>query len=192
MFKLGGIDLETTGLDQEAGHRIIEIGFCIYRTTDGVNWEKIGSTLCKRLDPKRAIDEKAQKVHGITRAELVGLETWEDYAPKMGKMFSACNAIVAHNADFDIPFIVGEFDRVMVDCGNPDIFCTMENGRSATPLGSVPSLKQLCWAFGIEYNEEEAHNAAADIDWTMECFFEGLRRGYFHLDSLNEYLKEAA
>jgi len=53
------LDTETTGLDPAQGHRVIEIG-CI----ELVNRRLTSQQFHVYLQPDRAIDEEAQRVHG--------------------------------------------------------------------------------------------------------------------------------
>src|SRR5688572_31308168 len=55
------LDTETTGLEPEQGHRVIEIG-CV----ELVNRRKTGRKFHRYLRPDRLIDRAAQHVHGIT------------------------------------------------------------------------------------------------------------------------------
>jgi len=57
------LDTETTGLEVELQHRVIEIG-CV----ELVNRRLTGRVLHRYLNPERDIDAGAQEVHGITRA----------------------------------------------------------------------------------------------------------------------------
>ena len=59
------LDTETTGLSPAQGHRIIEIG-CI----EMVNRRLTGREFHRFLNPDRDIDEGAEAVHGISRAQL--------------------------------------------------------------------------------------------------------------------------
>ena len=59
------LDTETTGLEPELDHRIIEIG-CI----ELLNRRPTGRTFHRYLNPERDIDEGALAVHGITRTDL--------------------------------------------------------------------------------------------------------------------------
>lgn len=184
-YRIGVLDLETTGLSQEKGHRIIEVGFGMLKTENGATFERIGTTICKRLNPQRDIDPGAQAVHGISITELAHCETWKSFAPKVGKLFRACDMIVAHNASFDLPFIGGEFVRESVDFGDPEIFCTMEAGRFATAMGKVPNLGVLCWSLDVPYDADKAHSAAYDVDRTIECLLKGLAQGHYRIPALD-------
>ena len=59
------LDTETTGLEVEQQHRVIEIG-CV----ELINRRLTGRTYHEYLNPERDIDEGAQQVHGLTREKL--------------------------------------------------------------------------------------------------------------------------
>ena len=59
------LDTETTGLEPEQGHRIIEIG-CV----DMINRRLTGRTFHHYLNPERDIDPGAQEVHGLSATFL--------------------------------------------------------------------------------------------------------------------------
>ena len=64
---IAGLDTESTGLDWEK-HKIIEVCIQLY----DLDSQKRIADWTKRIDPKRAIDAEALRVHGITGAELIG------------------------------------------------------------------------------------------------------------------------
>ena len=55
------LDTETTGINFQSGHRIIEIG-CV----EMVNRKFTGSEFHAYLNPDREVDEGAFKIHGLT------------------------------------------------------------------------------------------------------------------------------
>ena len=59
------LDTETTGLEVEQQHRIIEIG-CV----EILNRRLTGRSYHQYLNPERDIDQGAQQVHGLTRESL--------------------------------------------------------------------------------------------------------------------------
>lgn len=190
MIVVTGIDTETTGLNQEDGHRIIELGVSVYKTADLKTFTKVGKTWLQRINPLRPIDKAAQNVHGISIEELRGCPEWKDVAPKLEKILNATNLLVAHNIGFDAPFTALELMRVGLKMPNVETFCTMLEGRHATGMGKVPSLEELCWAYDVEYDASAAHAADYDIEKTMECFFKGIKAGRFILpDSITRLVK---
>lgn len=176
-MKLIGIDTETTGLDQEKGHRVIEIALLTY----DFETQRLEDRFVQRIDPERSIDAGAQAAHGITYSELVGKPKWEDVAQNIADRMSAGSLLIAHNMNFDGPFLAAEFQRIGVKVPRVPGFCTMENGRWATPDGKLPRLGELCFALGVTYEPAKAHAADYDTTVMMDCFFRGLLRGFFHL-----------
>jgi DNA polymerase-3 subunit epsilon len=179
---VGGLDIETTGLEQEKGHRIIEAAIAFYRVnTETFAYSKVGAWE-QRINPQRPIDPKAQEVHGISFEELSDCPTWDMVAPKLSTLMDKAGTIVAHNGDgFDLPFITLEFIRI--GCVLPEVnsIDTMLEGRWATPNGKLPNLRELCFATGIAYDPEKAHGALYDITVMMEAYFVGLKKGFFPL-----------
>lgn len=178
---IGGTDLETTGF-LEPEHRIIEVCISRYDFDPATFTAKHLDTWTQRIDPKRSIDKKAQDVHKITANDLIGKPTWDVVGPDAAKRLDTCDVVVGHNfLEFDAPFLIQEWERIK--CPLPDFipFDTMQDGRWATPMGTVPNLGALCFACGVPYDHATAHAADYDVGVMMECFFFGLRRGVFTL-----------
>src|SRR5438067_4675160 len=92
------LDTETTGLEPELNHRVIEIG-CV----ELVNRRATGRTFHRYLNPEREIDDGALSVHGISRTELDGQPRFREIADELLE-FLAGSELVIHNAAFDIAF----------------------------------------------------------------------------------------
>ena len=69
------LDTETTGLDPNQGHRIIELA-----GLEVVNRRATGRTVHYHLDPEREIDFGATEVHGKTWEDLRGKPKFRDIA----------------------------------------------------------------------------------------------------------------
>lgn len=174
MVKIIGVDIETTGLDQSKGHKIIEVYAGLW--TDGVKLKEYYS----RYDPQRSIQAEAERVHGISLSDLVGEKTWEDKAKELHDFLSLGDLIVAHNGDsFDIPFINAEFKRIGLSEIKTKTYDTMLEGRWATINGKLPSLKELCFSCNIEYDESKSHKADYDVDVMMNSYFNGVKWNFF-------------
>lgn len=176
-MKIIGLDTETTGLEVEKGHRIIEIAMLTY----DLDTRKLVDSWVQRIDPERSIDPDAQAAHGIGYAELVGQPKWEDVAPEVARRLAGADLLVAHNMGFDGPFIGSELMRVGLEVPNVHSLCTMENARWACPDGKLPRLGELCFALNVAYDSAKAHAADYDTTVTMDCFFKGLDRGFYEL-----------
>lgn len=178
MILVGGLDFETTGLEQEKGHRIIEAALSVYELESR---RKIGSYVT-RINPERSVDPDASAIHGIKFEDLVAEPTWPAVAPKLATLVGKCQFIVAHNGEgFDAPFFARELLRIGHPVPTMHVVDTMLQGRWATPDGSIPNLGALCFACGVEYDSSKAHAALYDVDRMMECFFSQFDRGFFKL-----------
>ncbi|MDH4031633.1 MAG: DNA polymerase III subunit epsilon, partial [Chromatiales bacterium] len=100
------LDTETTGLEPEQGHRIIEIG-CV----EMVNRRLTGRTFQYYLNPEREIDPGAQEVHGLSAEFLSDKPKFSEVADEFLE-FVADGELVIHNAPFDIGFLDAELGRL--------------------------------------------------------------------------------
>ena len=100
------LDTETTGLDPDDGHKIIEIG-CI----EIIDRKVTDNTFHKYLNPKREIDVEASKVHGLTASNLSDKPVFEDIYSEFLTYISD-SPLIIHNAPFDIGFLKKEFSYI--------------------------------------------------------------------------------
>src|SRR5215471_8810580 len=100
------LDTETTGLEPELNHRVIEIG-CV----ELVNRRATGRTFRRYLNPERDIDEGALAVHGISRADLQGKPKFADVAEELIAFIDGAELVI-HNAAFDVAFLDAELARL--------------------------------------------------------------------------------
>ncbi len=97
------LDTETTGLNVDDGHRIIEIG-CV----ELLNRRATGRHFHRYLNPERGIEDGAMAVHGITRERLAQEPKFADVAQELLE-FMRDSELIIHNAAFDIAFLEREF-----------------------------------------------------------------------------------
>jgi DNA polymerase-3 subunit epsilon len=195
MQLIAGLDIEATGLEQEKGHRMVEVALGILDLEApeprSVRW------VVQRLNPERPIDPKAFEVHGIAFEDLTTCPTWEQWGPLFARVLHRIPVLVAHNGEgFDLPFVWRELIRIGQAPPTIRLVDTMLQGRWATPDGSVPNLGALAFACGVDYDKEKAHAASYDVDVMLQCFTKQLPRGFFTIPAqpfdLNEQLKKAA
>lgn len=168
-------DTETTGLDPAAGDRVIEYA--------GLRYDLSGALLDKlvlRIDPECPINPKAQEVHGITYAQLVGKPKFADVAHSILANLNSGDFIVAHNAPFDLDFLAAEFALAGVAAKGVPVADTAL-ARWATYNGKTPTLGELAFSLGIPYDPTKAHAAEYDVMVCAQCFIAGLKRGFFNL-----------
>jgi DNA polymerase III subunit epsilon len=153
------LDTETTGLEPELGHRVIEIG-CV----ELVNRRATGRTFHKYLNPERAIDEGALAVHGISRADLDGKPKFAEIAEEL-LLFISGAELVIHNAAFDVAFLDAELARLQGQPRTVAALCrvldTLALARSMHP-GQRNNLDALCKRYSIDNSRRELHGALLD------------------------------
>lgn len=164
------LDTETTGLDPQKGHRLIEIG-CIEiddLLPTGRSWHRL-------VDPERLIDPEAIRVHGITDAMVRGQPKFADVCDELLE-FLGDDPVVAHNAAFDRGFINHELERVArFAVPVPRWVDTYALAQKRFP-GTSNSLDALCRRFKISLAEREKHGALIDAKLLAAVYLE-LRGG---------------
>jgi DNA polymerase-3 subunit epsilon len=149
------IDTETTGLDPNDGHRIVEIA-CV----ELMHHVPTGRKFHCYLNPGRDMPEDALAVHGLTAEFLASQPAFEAIVDEFAT-FIADDRLVIHNAEFDLAFINAELARL----GRPALACafvdTLAVARRRFP-GAPASLDALCRRFAIDLTAREKHGA--DID----------------------------
>jgi len=93
------LDTETTGLDPNQGHRIIEIA-----AVEMINRQLSNNQFHVYINPEREIDEAAQEVHGLTLDFLSDKALFQDIAQDFID-FIADSELIIHNAPFDLGFL---------------------------------------------------------------------------------------
>lgn len=161
------LDTETTGLEPEQGHRILELG-CV---------EMIDRKLTRRrfhhyVNPERDIDDGALEVHGITRESLANKPTfpeiWESFLD-----FIKGAELVIHNAAFDIAFLDHEIRLMDRSVGFMTDYCTvvdtLEIARLKHP-GQRNSLDALCKRYGVDNSQRDLHGALLDAEILADVY----------------------
>ncbi len=161
------LDTETTGLEPEQGHRIIEIG-CV----ELVNRRLTGNTYHQYINPEREIDAGAVEVHGITNEFLADKPVFADIAEEFLRFIRGAELII-HNAPFDVGFINHELKRLDPDHDPVDAFCrildTLTLARNMHP-GQKNSLDALCKRYEIDNSARELHGALLDAEILAEVY----------------------
>ena len=155
------LDTETTGLSTAQGHRIIEIG-CI----EMVNRRLTGREFHRFLNPERDIDEGAEAVHGISRAQLETEPYFRDIVDEFLE-FVAGSELIIHNADFDVGFLEHEL-RLMQHpqptiAAHCRILDTLSLAREIHP-GQRNSLDALCKRYEVDASKRDVHGALIDSE----------------------------
>ena len=161
------LDTETTGLEVNQGHRIIEIG-CV----EMVNRRITGRHYHQYIHPQRDIDAGAMEVHGITLEFLAGKPTFEEVATEFAQFVEGAELII-HNAPFDVGFIDAELERLDSDIPPLAELCsvldTLQMARHKHP-GQRNNLDALCQRYEIDNTSRALHGALLDAEILAEVY----------------------
>ena len=161
------LDTETTGLDPAQGHRVIEIG-CL----ELLNRRPTDQRFHVYLQPDRAIDEEAVKVHGITNEFLADQPRFADIADDFLNFIRDAELII-HNAPFDLGFLNHELRR----CGRGHLtleqICKVKDtlllARQRHP-GQRNSLDALCKRYNVDNTQRTLHGALLDAEILADVY----------------------
>ena len=161
------LDTETTGLDPDEGHRIIEIG-CV----ELINRRRTGNDYQAYCDPERTIDEAALDVHGITNEFLADKPRFTDIARGFLTYVKGAELII-HNAEFDTNFLNHELARIGPELGDIADYCevvdTLKLARQAHP-GQRNDLDSLCQRYYIDNSQRSLHGALLDAEILADVY----------------------
>jgi DNA polymerase-3 subunit epsilon len=155
------LDTETTGLSAAQGHRIIEIG-CV----EIVNRRLTGNEFHRFVNPERDIDEGAQRVHGISLADLEGQPRFAEIAEDFLDFIRDAELVI-HNAEFDVGFL--EHELHLMNHSRPLIaehalvLDTLALARRMHP-GQRNSLDALCKRYSVDASQRDVHGALIDAE----------------------------
>lgn len=159
------IDTETTGLDPQAGHRIVEIA-CL----ELLHHVPTGRKFHRYLNPERDMPAEALMVHGLTGEFLAGHPKFAAIAEEMCA-FLGDDRLVIHNAEFDLAFINAELARVGRAPLTALFVDTLTLARRRFP-GAPASLDALCRRFAIDLSGRDKHGAEIDCGLLAEVYIE--------------------
>ena len=154
------LDLETTGLSSQ-NDAIIEVG--AVRVRGG----EISAEFSRLIDPGRPLPRFITRLTGIHDADLDGQPAIEDILPELLE-FLGGDALVAHNASFDIGFLNAQLEREgRPPLSNP-ILDTLLLSNVLLPRLRDHRLATLTAYYGVDL--ERAHRAIDDTRATAEVY----------------------
>ena len=160
------LDTETTGLDYENGHRIVEIGI-----VELENHLPTGNNFHYYLNPERESDKRAQAIHGLSREFLNDKPKFSEIAEEFIDYISD-SKIIIHNASFDVGFINAELIRCnMRELSNDNIIDTLVLAKKKF-IGQSVSLDTLCRKYNIDLTQRDIHGALKDAKLLAAVYLE--------------------
>lgn len=173
------LDTETTGLDPEYGHRIVEIG-CV----EMFGRVRTGKVFHIYLNPERDMPAEAERIHGISGEFLkdkpLFAHTAADFLEFIGDA-----GLVIHNAAFDMKFLNYELkSHGHKPISMERVTDTLLMARKKFP-GSPANLDALCRRFNIDLSARTKHGALLDAELLADVYLEltGGRQAGLGLDS---------
>jgi DNA polymerase-3 subunit epsilon len=160
------LDTETTGLDPNQGHRLVELG-CV----ELINRIPSGATFHRYLNPERDVPAEAFAIHGLSAEFLRDKPRFIEIADEF-LAFIGDAPLVIHNASFDHGFLCAELKRVeralilrerLVD--------TLAMARRKISAGPY-NLDALCKHYRIDNSRRTKHGALLDAEILAEVYLE--------------------
>ena len=160
------LDTETTGLEPELGHRVIEIA-----GVELVNRRLTGNDFHRYLNPERDSEAAALEVHGLTTEFLRDKPRFAEVAAEFIEFVTGAELVI-HNSAFDVAFLNRELDLaglkpVTEYCAG--VVDTLRMARELHP-GKRNALDALCERYQIDNSARTLHGALLDARLLGEVY----------------------
>lgn len=177
------LDTETTGLEPDLGHRIVELA-----AVEIHNRQVTKNHIHFYLNPDRESDPEALKVHGLDTEFLSTQPRFADVVDRFLDFVKDAEVII-HNAPFDVKFLNSELERIKQArfdnlCGK--ITDSLQLAREMFP-GKRNNLDALCDRFGISNAHRTLHGALLDSELLGEVWLAMTRGQDSLLDDYYEH-----
>jgi putative dnaQ family exonuclease/dinG family helicase len=147
------VDLETTGTQIKQHDRIIQFGCAIIKD------RKITKTYSFLINPEKTIPRAVENLTGISNQEASKAQTFSFYAKKIQEILE--NTIfVAHNINFDLPFLNYELINAGLSPFAGKAIDTVELAQIAFP--TIPSYKLQDITNTLHIKHANPHRADSD------------------------------
>ena len=153
------VDIETTGHSSKNGDRMLQFAVVFVR-----DWQ-IVQRYSTFIHPERAIPHFIQDLTGITDVDIADAQPFEAHAQKIYDLLQDC-VFVAHNTDFDLPFLQAELKRVGLPLWRGQKIDTVELAKVLYPTALSYKLGDLAQELRIPLSQ--AHRADEDAEATAE------------------------
>jgi DNA polymerase III subunit epsilon len=161
------LDTETTGLDPQQGHRIIEVG-CV----ELLNRKHTGRHLHLYINPEREVEAGALAVHGITNEFLADKPLFATIADTLLDFVKDAELVI-HNAPFDVGFLNHELKLLKRGHAPITDYCsvldTLALARKKHP-GQKNNLDALCKRYEVDNSDRELHGALKDAEILADVY----------------------
>ena len=183
-MKLIVLDTETTGLEVDQGHKIVEVGAVVL-----ADRKRTDLHFHSYINPQRSIDEEAERVHGLSLEKLSDEPVFSEIAESFLE-FVEGNTLVIHNAPFDLGFLNSELKNASSNYPMLEEICSVEDtllmARNKFP-GQRNSLDALANRFEVSSYDRSFHGALLDANILADVYIH-LTGGQSKFDFLNTNL----
>ncbi|MBW1605598.1 exonuclease domain-containing protein [Lactobacillus sp. Sy-1] len=155
------VDLETTGNSTHDDNRIIQFSCTLVQNN------KIIRVYSTDVNSETKVPTRITKLTGITNDELKSAPTFAQLADKIYKLLSG-TVFVAHNVNFDFPFLNREFERVGHAKLQIKAVDTVTLSQLLLPMVPSYRLRDLTSYFNIVH--DHPHAASSDAIATAHLF----------------------
>lgn len=161
------VDLETTGTNFNHGDRIIQIGCVLVQDGEIINHFET------KINPREKIPRSIVQLTGIEDKDVRKAPLFEDIA---GTIYSllAETTFVAHNVNFDFPFLNAELERAGYPSLSIPAIDTVTLSQILLPTAKSFRLRDLTSSLHIEH--DHPHSAVSDAEATAELLTDLLKR----------------
>ncbi len=160
------LDTETTGLDPQEGHRILEVA-CV---------EIVGRTITERsfhttINPQRKVDRDATKIHGYTWKMLKDSPLFADICDELISFVRGAQILI-HNARFDLSFLDSELQLLNRKKFIAEARCTVADTLKMAKRRHLQprTLDALCRRYGIDNSHRKLHGALTDAHLLAQVY----------------------
>ena len=165
--KLIVLDTETTGLEVDQGHRVVDIGAIVLKDR-----KKTNEYFQSYVNPERLIDREAQEIHGISNEQLEKEPKFSEIAESFLE-FVQDSVLIIHNAPFDLGFLNTELQRASSNYPKLEEICEIEDtlvlARKKYP-GRRNKLDDLADRYEIEGYDRTFHGALVDANILADVY----------------------
>lgn len=161
------IDLETTGTQRNQGDHIIQFGCAIIKK------RKVVKTYSFLINPHREIPQAVENLTHISNEDVAKAHDFSYYAPKIRKILE--NTIfVAHNVNFDLPFLNYELVNAGLEPLTGKAVDTVELAQIVFP--TFPSYKLRDLTARLRIKHLNPHRADSDALVTAKLLLKAIKK----------------
>ena len=170
------LDTETTGLDHDKGHRLVEVAAVAYEDRRPIPEEQ-GGEFRRLVNPEREVEQEALKIHGFSDSLLAKQPPFSSCAAELAEFLRGAEVVI-HNADFDRGFLNMEFALLQMpplEKVAEKVVCSLNMARSVLPGLRSYSLDGLCEKLEVDNSMRTTHNALLDVRLLAQVYLKMTR-----------------